>query len=96
MLAERECGAAIGIPSGRERGQRGSHVIARTFNREQGLNLMIVTHEFDFATETSRITSMPDGRGDNHHHRGAWAPDGERWPDRVGQGRSQALEPPTE
>ena len=66
------------------------------FNREQGLNLMIVTHEFDSATETSRIISMLDGRGDHHHHRGAQAPDGEQWPDRVGQGRSQALEPPTE
>ena len=53
---------------------------------------MIVTHEFDFAAETSRIVSMLDGRGDNRHHRGAQAPGGEQWPDRVGQGRSQALD----
>ena len=57
---------------------------------------MIVTHEFDLAAETSRIISMLDGCGDHHHHRGAEAPGGEQWPDRVGQGRSQAFEPPTE
>ena len=66
------------------------------FNREQDLNLMVVTHEFDFVAETSRIISMLDGCGDNHQHRGAQAPGGEQWPDRVGQGRSQSLEPPTE
>ena len=70
--------------------------LLEAFNREQGPNLIIVIHEFDFAAETSRIISMLDGRGDNNHHRGDQVPGGEQWPDRVGQGRSQALEPPTE
>ena len=71
--------------------------LLEAFNREQGPNLIIVTHEFDFAAETIRIISMLDGRGDdNHHHRGAQAPGGEQWPNRVGQKRSQALGPPAD
>ena len=54
--------------------------LLKDLNREQGLTLMIVTHEFDIAAETDRIISMLDGRVVGDSHRDTWAPGGEPWP----------------
>ncbi len=67
--------------------------LLKALNREQGLTLMIVTHEFDIAAQTDRIISMLDGRVVGDSHRNAWAPGGESWPEAmtVGASRSQPL-----
>ena len=54
--------------------------LLKDLNREQGLTLMIVTHEFDIAAETDRIISMLDGRVVGDSHRDTWGPGGEPWP----------------
>ena len=60
--------------------------LLKDLNREQGLTLMVVTHEFDIAAETNRIISMLDGRVVGDSHRDSWAPGGEPWPGGVGAG----------
>ena len=74
--------------------------LLKDLNREQGLTLMIVTHEFDIAAETDRIISMLDGRVVGDSHRDTWAPGGDPWPGgtraRTGQSHPQPEEAPTE
>ncbi len=71
--------------------------LLKDLNREQGLTLMIVTHEFDIAAETNRIISMLDGRVVGDSHRDTWGPGGEQWPggarSAAGQGPLQSTEP---
>ena len=73
--------------------------LLKDLNREQGLTLMVVTHEFDIAAETNRIISMLDGRVVGDSHRDTWAPGGEPWPggarSAVGQVALQSTEPST-
>ena len=70
--------------------------LLKDLNREQGLTLMIVTHEFDIAAETNRIISMLDGRVVGDSHRDTWAPGGEPWPAGARSGVAQVQSPPTE
>ena len=69
--------------------------LLKDLNREQGLTLMIVTHEFDIAAETNRIISMLDGRIVGDSHRDTWAPGGDPWPGgaRTGVGHAQMQSP---
>ena len=73
--------------------------LLKDLNREQGLTLMVVTHEFDIAAETNRIISMLDGRVVGDSHRDTWAPGGEAWPSgaatAVVQSPPQSTEPST-
>ncbi len=73
--------------------------LLKDLNREQGLTLMVVTHEFDIAAETNRIISMLDGRVVGDSHRDTWAPGGDPWPGgaraAVGQVPLQSGEPST-
>ena len=54
--------------------------LLKALNRDQGLTLVIVTHEFDIAAETNRIISMLDGRVVGDSHRENWAPGSDLWP----------------
>ena len=65
--------------------------LLKALNRDQGLTLMIVTHEFDIAAETDRIISMLDGRVVGDSHRDNWAPGGDPWPSERRQGARQGL-----
>ena len=65
--------------------------LLKALNRDQGLTLMIVTHEFDIAAETDRIISMLDGRVVGDSHRYNWAPGGDPWPSERRQGARQGL-----
>ena len=71
--------------------------LLKDLNREQGLTLMIVTHEFDIAAETNRIISMLDGRVVGDSHRDTWGPGLEPWPggarSAAGQAALQSTEP---
>ena len=64
--------------------------LLKDLNREQGLTLMIVTHEFDIAAETNRIISMLDGRIVGDSHRDTWSPGAEPWPGGARPGVGQA------
>ncbi len=48
-------------------------------NRERGITVMIVTHEFDIAAATDRIISMLDGRVVGDSHREDWVQAGGLW-----------------
>ena len=65
--------------------------LLKALNRDQGLTLMIVTHEFDIAAETDRIISMLDGRVVGDSHRNNWAPGSDSWPSEVRPGTRQGL-----
>ena len=71
--------------------------LLKDLNREQGLTLMIVTHEFDIAAETNRIISMLDGRVVGDSHRDTWGSGREPWPggarSAAGQAPLQSTEP---
>ena len=63
--------------------------LLKALNREHGLTLMIVTHEFDIAAETDRIISMLDGHVVGDSHRENWAPGSNPWPSEIRSGHRQ-------
>ncbi len=72
-------------PTGNLDSTSGEEIMAllKTLNREHGLTLMIVTHEFDIAAETDRIISMLDGHVVGDSHRENWAPGSDPWPSEI-------------
>ena len=78
-------------PTGNLDSTSGEEIMAllKALNREQGLTLMIVTHEFDIAAETDRIISMLDGHVVGDSHRENWAPGSNPWPSEIRSGHRQ-------
>ena len=78
-------------PTGNLDSTSGEEIIAllKALNREHGLTLMIVTHEFDIAAETDRIISMLDGHVVGDSHRENWAPGSAPWPIEIRSGHRQ-------
>ncbi len=72
-------------PTGNLDSTSGEEIMAlmKALNRERGLTLMIVTHEFDIAAETDRIISMLDGHVVGDSHRENWAPGSDPWPSEI-------------
>ena len=78
-------------PTGNLDSTSGEEIMAllKALNREHGLTLMIVTHEFDIAAETDRIISMLDGHVVGDSHRENWAPGSAPWPSEIRSGHRQ-------
>ena len=78
-------------PTGNLDSTSGEEIMAllKALNREHGLTLMIVTHEFDIAAETDRIISMLDGHVVGDSHRENWAPGSAPWPSKIRSGHRQ-------
>jgi putative ABC transport system ATP-binding protein len=78
-------------PTGNLDSTSGEEIMAllKALNREHGLTLMIVTHEFDIAAETDRIISMLDGHVVGDSHRENWAPGSDPWPSEIRSGHRQ-------
>ena len=70
--------------------------LLKSLNREQGLTLMIVTHEFDIAAETDRIISMLDGRVVGDSHRETWEQGRDQWTNPIRSGAASHGQPPSE